>query len=84
MSSAEETCGCCHGTGRLVCATCNGVGARLIVVHGSEDEEWDVCPECWGRKDSECPECHGSGLQLELMSPEAAAVPESGVTSTSK
>jgi DnaJ-class molecular chaperone len=61
MSEAREKCGCCHGAGRLVCRTCNGVGARLVVVRGSEDEEWDVCPECWGRKLRECPECHGTG-----------------------
>lgn len=62
MSKSSEKCGCCHGAGRLVCGTCNGTGIRLVVVRGGEDEEWDVCPECWGRKLLECSACQGAGI----------------------
>ena len=61
MSEDREQCGYCHGAGQLVCRTCNGIGARLITVRGVDEEEWDECPECWGRKLLECPECHGTG-----------------------
>lgn len=61
MSGSGEKCECCHGSGQLVCGTCNGAGILLMVVRGVEEEEWDVCPECLGRKMLQCPECQGTG-----------------------